>query len=50
MPILPNFLVCSVISYHMIILKYDLQVQQLIQDAIDPDRLCRMFPGWGAWL
>ncbi|EPS62611.1 hypothetical protein M569_12180, partial [Genlisea aurea] len=26
------------------------QVQQLIQDAIDPDRLCNMFPGWGAWL
>ncbi|XP_057952318.1 serine/threonine-protein kinase ATM [Malania oleifera] len=26
------------------------QVQQLIQDAIDPDRLCQMFPGWGAWL
>lgn len=26
------------------------QVRQLIQDAIDPDRLCRMFPGWGAWL
>lgn len=27
-----------------------LQVQQLIQDAIDPDRLCYMFPGWAAWL
>ncbi|KAF9625359.1 hypothetical protein IFM89_022141 [Coptis chinensis] len=26
------------------------QVQQLIQDAIDPDRLCQMFPGWGSWL
>ncbi|XP_051142572.1 serine/threonine-protein kinase ATM isoform X2 [Andrographis paniculata] len=26
------------------------QVQQLIQDAIDPDRLCQLFPGWGAWL
>ncbi|KAH6798041.1 Serine/Threonine-kinase ATM-like protein [Perilla frutescens var. hirtella] len=26
------------------------QVQQLIQDAIDPDRLCHMFPGWAAWL
>ncbi|XP_010663180.1 serine/threonine-protein kinase ATM isoform X4 [Vitis vinifera] len=26
------------------------QVRQLIQDAIDPDRFCRMFPGWGAWL
>ncbi|KAK4394662.1 Serine/threonine-protein kinase ATM, partial [Sesamum angolense] len=26
------------------------QVQQLIQDAKDPDRLCHMFPGWGAWL
>ncbi|KAH1111940.1 hypothetical protein GYH30_010343 [Glycine max] len=26
------------------------QVQQLIQDAIDSERLCQMFPGWGAWL
>ncbi|KAI4341400.1 hypothetical protein MLD38_026129 [Melastoma candidum] len=26
------------------------QVQQLIQDAIDPERLGHMFPGWGAWL
>ncbi|XP_050221682.1 serine/threonine-protein kinase ATM isoform X2 [Mercurialis annua] len=26
------------------------QVQQLIQDAIDSDRLCQMFPGWGAWM
>lgn len=26
------------------------QVQQLIQDAIDPERLCQMFPGWGAWM
>ncbi|KAM4115238.1 hypothetical protein ACJW30_04G133500 [Castanea mollissima] len=26
------------------------QVQQLIQDAIDPERLCHMYPGWGAWL
>ncbi|KAF2947934.1 serine/threonine-protein kinase ATM isoform X2 [Oryza sativa Japonica Group] len=26
------------------------QVQQLIQDAVDADRLCQMFPGWGAWL
>ncbi|XP_072965614.1 serine/threonine-protein kinase ATM isoform X2 [Typha angustifolia] len=26
------------------------QVQQLIQDAVDIDRLCQMFPGWGAWL
>lgn len=26
------------------------QVQQLIQDAIDPDRLCEMFPGWGSWM
>ncbi|KDO69652.1 hypothetical protein CISIN_1g0001721mg, partial [Citrus sinensis] len=25
-------------------------VQQLIQDAIDPERFCLMFPGWGAWL
>ncbi|PWA75700.1 hypothetical protein CTI12_AA217690 [Artemisia annua] len=25
-------------------------VQQLIQDAIDPDRLCNMFPGWAGWL
>lgn len=27
-----------------------LQVQQLIQDATDTERLCQMFPGWGAWL
>ncbi|CAK7328913.1 unnamed protein product [Dovyalis caffra] len=26
------------------------QVQQLIQDAIDPERLCQMFAGWGAWM
>eukprot|EP00850_Spirogloea_muscicola_P022712 SM000308S11822 [mRNA] locus=s308:82698:105864:+ [translate_table: standard] len=26
------------------------QVQQLIQDAVDPERLCTMFPGWAAWL
>ncbi|XP_019058626.1 PREDICTED: serine/threonine-protein kinase ATM isoform X2 [Tarenaya hassleriana] len=26
------------------------QAQQLIQDAIDNDRLCQMFPGWGAWM
>ncbi|OMO91969.1 hypothetical protein CCACVL1_06941, partial [Corchorus capsularis] len=26
------------------------QVQQLIQDAIDPKRLYQMFPGWGAWM
>ncbi|KAI3914770.1 hypothetical protein MKW98_002006 [Papaver atlanticum] len=26
------------------------QVQQLIQDAVDSERLCEMFPGWGAWL
>ncbi|GAB4845683.1 hypothetical protein Ancab_039086 [Ancistrocladus abbreviatus] len=26
------------------------QVQQLIQDAIDPERLCQMFPGWAAWM
>ncbi|KAJ4974544.1 hypothetical protein NE237_007718 [Protea cynaroides] len=26
------------------------QVQQLVQDAIDPERLCQLFPGWGAWL
>lgn len=26
------------------------QVQQLIQDAIDPERLCHIFPGWGAWM
>ncbi|KAJ8771786.1 hypothetical protein K2173_026963 [Erythroxylum novogranatense] len=26
------------------------QVQQLVQDAVDPERLCQMFPGWGAWL
>ncbi|KAK1564596.1 hypothetical protein Q3G72_006661 [Acer saccharum] len=26
------------------------QVQQLVQDAINPERLCLMFPGWAAWL
>ncbi|GAQ86367.1 Protein kinase ATM/Tel1 [Klebsormidium nitens] len=26
------------------------QVQQLIQDAQDPERLCQMFPGWGSWI
>ncbi|KAG0604904.1 hypothetical protein M758_9G018000 [Ceratodon purpureus] len=26
------------------------QVQQLVQDAQDPERLSHMFPGWGAWL
>ncbi|KAF5476799.1 hypothetical protein F2P56_003496 [Juglans regia] len=26
------------------------QVQQLIQDAIDPERLCHMFPGWASWM
>ncbi|CAN6483728.1 unnamed protein product [Victoria cruziana] len=26
------------------------QVQQLIQNAVDTDRLAHMFPGWGAWL
>ncbi|MCO5564110.1 hypothetical protein L7F22_017766 [Adiantum nelumboides] len=26
------------------------QVQQLIQDAQDSDKLCQMYPGWGAWL
>lgn len=26
------------------------QVQQLIQDAVDSERLCQMFPGWGSWL
>lgn len=26
------------------------QVRQLIQDAVDVDRLCQMFPGWGPWL
>ena len=24
-------------------------VQQLIQDARDPDKLCRMYPGWAPW-
>lgn len=33
-----------------IIVLYYLQVQQLIQDAIDPERLCQLFPGWAAWL
>ncbi|KAL8141962.1 hypothetical protein V2J09_014994 [Rumex salicifolius] len=26
------------------------QVQQLIQDATDSERMCQMFPGWAAWL
>ncbi|VVB05274.1 unnamed protein product [Arabis nemorensis] len=26
------------------------QAQQLIQDAIDANRLAHMFPGWGAWM
>ncbi|KAH7439401.1 hypothetical protein KP509_04G059200 [Ceratopteris richardii] len=26
------------------------QVQQLIQDAQDPDKLCQLFPGWAPWL
>eukprot|EP00899_Mesostigma_viride_P015595 jgi/Mesvir1/24036/Mv10774-RA.1 len=26
------------------------QVQQLLQQAMDPDRLCRLFPGWAPWL
>ncbi|BBN18785.1 serine-protein kinase ATM [Marchantia polymorpha subsp. ruderalis] len=26
------------------------QVQQLIQDAQDPERLSQLFPGWGAWV
>ncbi|KAK3160101.1 hypothetical protein QOZ80_1BG0055200 [Eleusine coracana subsp. coracana] len=26
------------------------QVQQLIQDAVDVDRLSQMFPGWAPWL
>jgi len=26
------------------------QIQQLVQDAQDPERLSHMFPGWGAWL
>lgn len=33
-----------------IIVVFHSQVQQLIQDAIDSERLCQMFPGWGAWL
>lgn len=40
---------CSNISWK-IYLWFHLQVQQLIQDAIDSERLCQMFPGWGAWL
>jgi len=27
----------------------DGQVQQLIQDARDPDKLCVMYPGWAPW-
>ena len=26
------------------------QVQQLLQTARDPDKLCRLFPGWAAWV
>ena len=26
------------------------QVQQLLLDAQDPDKLCRMYVGWAAWL
>ena len=26
------------------------QVQQLLLDAQDPDKLCRMYAGWAAWL
>ena len=26
------------------------QVQQLLQDARDPDKLCRLYPGWAAWV
>ena len=26
------------------------QVQQLLQDAQDPDKLCKMYVGWSAWL
>lgn len=26
------------------------QVQQLLHDAQDPDKLCYMYVGWAAWL
>ena len=26
------------------------QVQQLLQDAQDPDKLCKMYVGWAAWM
>ena len=26
------------------------QVQQLLQDARDPEKLCAMYPGWAPWL
>ena len=26
------------------------QVQQLLQDAQDPEKLCAMYPGWAAWV
>jgi ataxia telangiectasia mutated family protein len=26
------------------------QVQQLLQDAQDPDKLCRLYVGWQPWL
>ena len=26
------------------------QVQQLLQDAQDPDLLCALYPGWAPWV
>lgn len=26
------------------------QVQQLLQDAQDPEKLCAMYPGWAPWV
>ena len=26
------------------------QVQQLLQDAQDPEKLCAMYPGWASWV
>lgn len=44
-------LICPFISVpYLIKFQSRLQVQQLIQNAVDTDRLCQMFPGWGAWL
>jgi len=49
--------VCTLVSLeqycivlHFLLFCLSVQAQQLILMAQDPDRLCAMFPGWGAWL